>query len=188
MERGWVRLLLWIAVIAVCGMIFFFSAQDGETSEQTSAGIVRWVIGLLVSGFDSLALAEQNAIFETTSLLIRKGAHFAEFAMLGFFVRLLLRSYRARRGWLWAWVAGTLYAFTDELHQFFSSARNASLMDVLIDSAGVACGAWIAGLLLLIVWRHSSAAPGGTHAPPRHNARAGTAPACERGRVTSPET
>ena len=150
MERGWVRLLLWFAVIAVCGMIFFFSAQDGDASQKTSAGIVRWAITLLVSGFDSLALAEQNTIYDTATFLLRKGAHFAEFALLGFFVRLLLRSYRARRGWLWTWIAGTAYACTDELHQFFSSARNASLVDVAIDSAGVACGAWIACLMLML--------------------------------------
>lgn len=149
MERRCVRILLWIAVIAVCGMIWFFSAQDGEASEATSGRVLRWAIALLVNGFESLALAEQQSLYETAAWLLRKGAHFAEFALLGFLVRLLLRSYRVRRGgWFWAWAAASLYAVVDELHQFFMSARNASLVDVGIDSAGAALGAGLACFLL----------------------------------------
>lgn len=150
MERRWIRILLWIAVIAVCAMIWGFSAQDGEASGAASASVLRWAIALLVNGFDSLALAEQRSLYETAEWLLRKGAHFAEFALLAFLVRLLLRSYRVRRGgWFWAWFAASLYAVTDELHQFFMAARDASLTDVCIDSAGAAFGA---GLACLILW------------------------------------
>ena len=150
MERRWVRILLWICVIAVCAMIWGFSAQDGQRSEHTSGRVLRWAAALLMHGFDTLALAEQQSLYDTASWLIRKGAHFAEFALLAFLVRLLLRSYRVRRGgWFWAWAAASLYAVVDELHQFFMAARNASLVDVGIDSLGAAFGA---GAACLVVW------------------------------------
>ncbi len=153
MERRWVRILLWISVLAVCLMIWCFSAQDGQQSEHTSGRVLRWAVALMAHGFDTLALAEQQSLYETASWLIRKGAHFAEFALLAFLVRLLLRSYRVRRGGLWAWFAATLYAVTDELHQFFMAARNASLVDVGIDSLGAAAGAALACAVLWMFGR-----------------------------------
>ena len=50
----------------------------------------------------------------------------------------------------WAWVVGTLYAASDEIHQLFVPGRSGQLRDVLLDSAGVAAGillAWAVGLL-----------------------------------------
>jgi len=152
MERRWVRVLLWVSVIAVCGMIFFFSAQDGEASSEASGKVVRWMIAAFYAGYDSLAAAEQQIVFETASVIVRKCAHFAEFALLGFFVCMLTRSYRLRRYGLWAWVAGSLYAVTDEVHQLFSTARNAAVLDVLVDSAGVLAGVWFAWMVMLC-WR-----------------------------------
>lgn len=148
MERRWVRILLWLAVLAVCSMIFFFSAQSGEDSAQTSSKIVKWLIALLVSGYDAMALAEQQQLFDVASLLVRKLAHFGEFALLGFLLRLLMQSYRLPKGpWL-AWLAATLYAVTDEVHQLFSVARGASVVDVGIDSLGAAAGVALACLVL----------------------------------------
>ncbi len=150
MERRWVRILLWIAVIAVCGMIFFFSAQSGEDSSKTSGRIVKWVIAVLVSGYDTLALAEQQQIFDAASLIVRKLAHFSEFALLGFLVRLLLSSYRVKSGAVLAWLLASIYAVTDEVHQLFSDARGASVVDVGIDSLGAAAGV---ALACFVLWR-----------------------------------
>ena len=50
----------------------------------------------------------------------------------------------------WAWVVGTLYAASDEIHQLFVPGRSGQLRDVFLDSAGVAAGillAWAVGLL-----------------------------------------
>ena len=159
MEKWWVRLLLWLAVIAVCGMIFFFSAQSGEDSAMTSGKVVDVLIGLLVKGYELLDALRQREIYETASLLVRKLAHFAEFALLGFFVRLLMHSYRIRFGWGRAWLASTLYAFTDEAHQMFTQARGPSLIDVGIDSIGAAAGVTLACVVLVIAARIWGAAP-----------------------------
>ncbi len=70
----------------------------------------------------------------TWDLVLRKLAHFAEFAVLG---ALLMRA--VDRLWL-AVVVGSLYAMTDELHQAFVDGRVASPLDWTIDTAGVLAG------------------------------------------------
>ena len=74
MEQTWVRILLWLAVIAVCGMIFLFSAQTGDESAETSGKVVDCLIGILVKGYELLSeirkvsrhlanIAERNSAF-----------------------------------------------------------------------------------------------------------------------------
>lgn len=47
-----------------------------------------------------------------------------------------------------AWLLGTIYAITDEIHQYFVPGRACSTLDIVIDSAGVAVGIVIAELSL----------------------------------------
>ncbi len=71
-------------------------------------------------------------------VVLRKTAHVAEFAILG---ALLLRA--CARAPL-AFVLGTLYAVSDELHQTFVDGRCGAPLDVAIDAIGVGTGitAW----------------------------------------------
>lgn len=71
-------------------------------------------------------------------LVLRKLAHFAEYAILG---ALLARAVAA----LPAWVLGVLYAVSDEVHQSFVAGREGAVRDVAIDAAGVLVG--------VLVWR-----------------------------------
>lgn len=66
--------------------------------------------------------------------LLRKGAHLAEFAILG---ALLARAARAAAP---AFVLGVAYAASDELHQRYVAGRHGSVLDVAVDAAGVALG------------------------------------------------
>jgi len=77
----------------------------------------------------------------TWDLVLRKLAHATEYAVLGV---LLLR---ATGRMSVAFVLGTLYAVTDELHQSFVAGRHASPLDVAIDAAGVAVGLALASRL-----------------------------------------
>jgi VanZ family protein len=72
-------------------------------------------------------------------LVLRKLAHAAEFAVLGF---LLLRAI----GQEWAALAlGIAYAVSDELHQHFVPGRFGSPFDVMLDAVGVAVGVLAVG-------------------------------------------
>lgn len=69
-------------------------------------------------------------------VLLKKGAHFAVYAVLA---ALCWRALAPRRGaWGWAWLLVVLYACTDEWHQSFVPRRHPAATDVLIDAAGAA--------------------------------------------------
>ena len=138
----------------VAGMIFWFSAQDGATSGQLSGGITEKVVEVVEPDYDSLPEPEQQTLFDAVQFAVRKSAHFSEYALLGFLLRLLCASYALRRGGLVAWLCGTGYAATDELHQWFVAARSAMWQDVCLDSSGVLAGVLLAtGILVLFAYR-----------------------------------
>ena len=138
-----------LLVIAIMAMIFCFSAQTGAESGAMSGRITTWVLNLIVPGFGDFSPEKQETIRSTVSFVVRKLAHFSEYALLGFSLMLHIaqieKKIAVRLPWLWSWAAGTLYAASDEFHQGFVAGRGPSLRDVMIDSSGV-----IAGTLLLL--------------------------------------
>jgi VanZ family protein len=70
----------------------------------------------------------------TWDTILRKGAHLAEYAVLGGLL------YRALGREALALAVGIAYAATDELHQYFVRGRHASPVDVAIDAVGIAVG------------------------------------------------
>jgi VanZ family protein len=70
--------------------------------------------------------------------VLRKGAHTAEYALLG---ALLLRALGTG---VPALLVGVAYAASDELHQHFVRGRHASPVDVGIDAIGLLVGIFVA--------------------------------------------
>jgi VanZ family protein len=71
--------------------------------------------------------------------LVRKAAHFGEYAVLALLVHygLGLRDNLGRgRRYLLAWVLSALYAASDELHQSFVPGRGPAVAYVIIDACG----------------------------------------------------
>ena len=143
----WLTLIL---VVAVMVMIYCFSAQTGTESGAMSGKITTWVLNLVIPDFSNLSPEKQATIHSTVGLLVRKLAHFSEYALLGFSLMLHIRQIQKRTRvalpWLWSWGIGTLYAASDEFHQGFVAGRGPSIVDVMIDSSGV-----IAGVLLMLL-------------------------------------
>jgi hypothetical protein len=106
-------LSLWLPVVVWAAVIFTISAVPSLTT-----GLGTW------------------------DLLLRKAAHFTEYAILG---ALLLRALGRE---LPAFAAGIAYAATDEIHQHFVRGRHASPVDVLIDAVGVILGIYVFRRLL----------------------------------------
>jgi VanZ family protein len=109
---------LWLPVVAWAALIFALSSIPD--------------LGTGLGGWD---------------LALRKAAHFAEYAILG---ALLARAlYNTMAAWAWvAWLAGAVYALSDEFHQHFVPGRQGSAVDVAIDAVGVAIGVLAVRLLL----------------------------------------
>lgn len=147
-----------IASLLTAAMIFCFSAQRGADSQQTSDRITLQVAQVVRPGYEQLPQEARLSFLGAVSTLVRKSAHFLEYALLGFnlmgFARLKWLEWPARRAVLAAWLAATLYAGTDELHQLLVSERSAAVLDVGIDSAGSLAGALVMTLALWLVLRH----------------------------------
>lgn len=141
------RVLFTLATLATIVFIFANSAEIGEISGGKSA---------LVTEFVNRGFAKLGFGFRITEHLVRKLAHFAEYALLGFWLMLTLRVYTRRVISFVSWplFLGLLVPMCDELLQTFVPGRAGSVRDVAIDfcgvCAGLACGLFI--LLLVRMW------------------------------------
>ena len=77
--------------------------------------------------------------------ILRKLAHFTEFAALGMLLCWLAGM--LRRGWKPALLSGAAVACIDETIQAFVPGRAPRLLDVCIDSLGV-----VTGIVLILLW------------------------------------
>lgn len=145
----------WLAVAAWMVVIFLFSAQNDTQSGDTSGAVVRWLMRLFYRGFEDFSQARQLAVMDSWHLIIRKGAHFTEYAILGALVANALGRTWLRAGlrWMFPVAASALYAMTDELHQYFVPGRACRFLDVCIDTAGAAFGTALFGLLAFLLTR-----------------------------------
>ena len=138
-------------------MIFAFSTENAEQSDRRSGTFSTLVLKVTCPDYDSLTPEGQKAAYDSVQHLVRKCAHFIEYMMLGFALRLCLESWfghRAKKqGALYAGAAGlgAAYAGTDEIHQLAIDGRSGQWTDVLVDASGVLAGAALAGLLIRLI-------------------------------------
>jgi VanZ family protein len=112
-------LFLWI------GVIFFLSSPEGSAN-QTSR-----IIGPLLHFFFPNILPETQA---TVHAIVRKTAHFTEYAVLAF---LAVRAFSSSaRRYLIALLFVVMTASLDEFNQSFEPSRTSSFWDVLLDISG----------------------------------------------------
>ena len=146
------RTALWMLVITIAGVIFFFSSMNGPESMELSNGFTYWFMRLFHPDYEQMPPEQQEAVYSLFVLIVRKGAHFTEYLFLGVSLFLTVRDLRKRASFWIPWAIGTLYAITDEVHQYFVPGRSCELRDVLIDACGVA-----AGVVIVCVWRRRKA-------------------------------
>lgn len=145
-----------LLLLTVCVVLFIFSNSRENAAESSSRS-------QQITRFINYALRSVNLPWRVTEHLVRKAAHFLEYALLGFFVALTAASYTARkllRGVI-AFPTCLLVAVIDENIQRFSSGRTPSKMDVLIDFCGSSFGICFAiGILIWVLYiTHKYALP-----------------------------
>lgn len=150
----------WLAVVAVAAVIFLFSAQDAEQSSDVSHGLLMQIRNLCADLFD--VPCSTGFLFRTSlslDCLIRKLAHFFIYTVLGFCcVNACYQTFSSsKRSFVLAFLFGSFYAVTDEIHQFFVPGRSCQLTDVLLDSCGVACGLLLFGMGLIVLKKNKTA-------------------------------
>ena len=142
-----------ILCIVWASLIFYMSNEPATDSAERSGGIVDAVTTLLVSGFDNLDEAEKAEVKADLDFFIRKTAHFCIFAMLGILFAFAFMYVEAT--WIFhivsPFVGGTLYAVSDEVHQYFVPGRGPRVTDVFLDSAGVLCGILFVSVVSMMI-------------------------------------
>ena len=127
---------------AVYSVVFIFqnSLEIGSVSSAHSAEVTK-LLNKYVTALGLSPLSEA---------LVRKLAHFGEFAASGLWFTLCLRVYTKHlfRHISWPLLIGLLIANADEMIQSFVSGRSSSVRDVWIDFSGV-CSGVLAALLVL---------------------------------------
>ena len=152
MSKPWVRALTTAMTVGIMIMIFCFSMQPGEKSDETSGEIAQKVADWINPEWREMEEPERDEFYDHVQFVIRKCGHFTEFAMLGFSLRLCLESWFGRRKSLLlrSWGGSTLYAALDEMHQLGVEGRTGQYVDVLIDSSGALFGILVlTGILAL---------------------------------------
>jgi VanZ family protein len=135
----------WAILIAMCTVIFVFSSSPATDSSNQSRTIVMKLIHFLYVDFDKKPISEQAAVYSLLTLLVRKGAHFSEYALLAALAFSAFYGIHNKILRLLSSVAAAaLYACTDEFHQTFVPGRSGMMRDVLIDSTGALFGAIVA--------------------------------------------
>ena len=129
----------WLSALAWMGVIFMMSAMPGDVSGAQSGKLAHLALKAIALLFGEHAAAGISP--EAINLLVRKGAHMAEYAILFLLYRRALHESGARRPGLAALCLCACYAATDEGHQAFVAGRGPSVADVCIDTLGAAL-AW----------------------------------------------
>ncbi len=152
MKRIIHTVLAWALVAALAITIFALSSQPADASSDTSAGLIEVLYGTFFPSFSSLSADEQAQMIEDAQFAVRKTAHFSAYALLGilFFYAYSRHSDKMKLTVPAAWASASVYAATDEIHQYFVPGRSCELRDVFIDSAGAAVGLALAVLCVLI--------------------------------------
>jgi VanZ family protein len=134
----WLPALLWACVVLAASSDTFSAQHTGSIL----FAVWNWIFGRM-----------QPGPFDTVHFLIRKSAHFTEYAILS---ALWFRAWRGEDAGTWRsrWLLPALLlalavAAADEWHQAFVPSRGSSARDVLLDF----CGAAFAQLVIWLALR-----------------------------------
>ena len=142
---------LLISLLLIFQMLFIFamSSFGSDSSNAQSSQVIQ----ILHQVFPSLSSHTSGLDASALAFIVRKTAHFTEYAILGllfsFFYRQILPQKNGLRLFVLAILSSFLYACTDEIHQLFVPGRSGQFTDVLVDTLGAFCGC----LLLLAIRR-----------------------------------
>ena len=137
MNRQWKITLL--AVLLAGNLLFIWgnSLLPASASSELSGGLLEML----------------GWVGEIAETVLRKLAHFSEFACLGFLFCLLFHTLGSRS--LSApLLCGILAAMVDETIQLGVPGRSGAVIDVWIDTAGVTAGVAAALILLWLIQKH----------------------------------
>lgn len=138
------RLVFWlIAAGAILLLITYLSSQAASESNDLSKGFTKWLMDIFVGDYTAEALRQNNHF-------VRKAAHFTLYFCLGFSLTGALQHQNKVPKLPAAVLLGAAFAALDEFHQRFVAGRGPQVLDVLLDTCGVAVGSLLMFCILLL--------------------------------------
>ncbi len=148
MKRARIIIFGILALMIVC-FIFSNSTQSRSDSIERSS-VIMDILKPILDPNNRIT----DDVFHN---LIRKAAHFTEFAALGFSLMGLSDGFAWKKSCrfrcILPLIAGVLTAATDEIIQIFAVNRGPGFLDVLLDSGGVVFGIAVFHVLLCLIRR-----------------------------------
>lgn len=140
------RIVMTVLTLLFIAFIFGNSLRTADASSEQSEGILEFINRILCS---------INADWSVDQFIVRKLAHFSEFALLGALLTATVYLYIGKRlkSALIALPVGACVGVCDELLQTVSEGRSCELRDMLIDSSGVVVGVLLASLIITLIIR-----------------------------------
>ena len=135
------RFILIIMIIINWIVIFTFSSEKSEKSNETSGRVINAIVESSPKT-KNLSNKEKEKKKKELVVPVRKTAHFTVYAISGLLTYLCALTFEGknRNRILISLLLAFLYACTDELHQLFVSGRSGEFKDVCIDTCGAAFG------------------------------------------------
>lgn len=133
-----VRIVSLLVSLAVMGVIFFMSSQNGSSSDRLSIS------------FTSLLFSREWDAAAILNILTRKFAHITEFAALAVPLYFFFSTFKIKVSARCAvpFCLTAVYAVSDEIHQLFVEGRACLVSDMVIDSLGALLAIYILNLIV----------------------------------------
>lgn len=142
--------ILFLLLVALIAISWKFSSENSTQSNNVSMHIAEQIENHLNKYFD---INRGDTFWKITfNELLRKAAHFCEYAVIGTVMCAML-NVAIRRVWPSALISvlvSPIFGLVDEYHQRFSPMRTPRLLDVCIDLAGIWTGIIIVTIFFLV--------------------------------------
>lgn len=146
-----VRIISPVLLVGLMCVIFTLSHQPASESSQTSSSVIRFLAEIFIKDFENLSTNEQLEIISSLQFIVRKGAHFSAYFVLGVFSFFTFLTYNTP-AFIWRSLISLSVCFafsvSDEIHQLLIPGRSGEIRDVLIDT----CGSMLSILILFIIF------------------------------------
>lgn len=153
-DRMKLKYFSWLPAVFIMVIIFLFSAEPAIESEESSISIANRIMNVYEKITEKQI--QEDVRFERLSVIdhiIRKGAHFTEYAILAIVIGFHFGVWKKKGLTLILLSVGisALYAATDEFHQLFVPGRSGRINDVMIDTFGAIMGSLLLYSILNII-------------------------------------
>jgi VanZ family protein len=128
--------------------IFWFSSRSADESSEMSSSLTHRMFAGMLQSFDFDG-GEAEVLFEMLEIVVRKAAHIVVYFILSFCVTNTFRQIMKNKRYIFwislAWCS--VYAATDEIHQYFVPGRACMWQDWALDTVGALLGIGAAFLI-----------------------------------------